>query len=193
MTRTTRSVRSTAEKSGTAPAGSFTFRSSGTPVHPSRGLGGSERREGVRPEGGAPEAGNSHVSAVALVSASAAMGIRGPTSPNASRNKGSNRMHSSRVLGVVALAAIIVAAVSFAVVDVTITDGCGAGPCRAGIPIVAITFAALGGLAALVSVIPAVSWIVEAIQTARHAGLDDDEELARAARVRRPALSEDDV
>lgn len=101
-------------------------------------------------------------------------------------------MHSSRVLGVIALVAILVAAVSFAVVDVTISDGCAGGPCNAGIPIVAITFAALGGLATLVSVIPAVSWIVDAIRTARHASHEDDEELARAARVR-PVHSEDDI
>ncbi len=101
-------------------------------------------------------------------------------------------MHSSRVLGVVALAAILVAAASFAIVDVTIADGCATGPCNAGIPVVAITFAALGGLAALVSVIPAVSWIVEAIRSARHASHEDDEVLARAARVR-AARSEEDV
>jgi len=102
-------------------------------------------------------------------------------------------MHSSRVLGVVALGAILVAAISFAVVDVTIADGCGDGPCKAGIPIIAITFAALGGLAALVSVIPAVTWIVDAIRTARHAGHEtDDAELARAVRPRR-APAEDDV
>lgn len=93
-------------------------------------------------------------------------------------------MHSSRVLGVVALTAILVAAVSFAVVDVSIASGCGAALCNAGIPIVAITFAALGALAALVSVIPAVSWIVEAIRTARAASHEDDRELARAARAR---------
>ncbi|HWH97542.1 MAG TPA: hypothetical protein VNS80_04175 [Pseudolysinimonas sp.] len=100
-------------------------------------------------------------------------------------------MHSSRVLGVVALTAILVAAVSFAVVDVTIADGCGASPCNGDIPIVAITFAALGGLSALVSVIPAVSWIVEAIRTARAASLEDDRELARAARARRAYVEED--
>lgn len=93
-------------------------------------------------------------------------------------------MHSSRVLGVVALAAILVAAVSFGVVDVTITDACGTATCNAGIPIIAITFAALGGLAALVSVIPAVSWIVEAIRSARAATHEDDHELARAVRSR---------
>jgi hypothetical protein len=93
-------------------------------------------------------------------------------------------MHSSRVLGVVALTAIVVAAISFAVVDVTIAAGCDEGPCNAGIPIVAITFAALGALAALVSVIPAVSWIVEAIRTARAASHEEDRELARAVRAR---------
>ncbi len=94
-------------------------------------------------------------------------------------------MHSSRVLGVVALTAILVAAISFTVVDVTIAEGCGAGACNAGIPIVAITFAAIGALAALVSVIPAVSWIVEAIRTARAASHEeDDRELARAVRAR---------
>lgn len=97
------------------------------------------------------------------------------------------RMHSPRVLGVIALCAILVAAVSFAVVDVSIADGCGAGPCNAGIPVVAITFAALGGLAALVSVVPAVGWIVEAIRTARAAQHDpeQDRELVRAHRERR--------
>ncbi|WP_309711384.1 hypothetical protein [Pseudolysinimonas sp.] len=93
-------------------------------------------------------------------------------------------MHSSRVLGVVALTAILVAAISFAVVDVTIAGGCGTAPCNSGIPIVAITFAALGCLAALVSVIPAVSWIVAAIRTARAASHEDDHELARAVRAR---------
>lgn len=101
-------------------------------------------------------------------------------------------MHSSRVLGVVALTAILVAAVSFAVVDVTIAGGCSAAPCNASIPIVAITFAALGCLAALVSVIPAVSWIVEAIRTARAASHEDDRELARAARAR-PVYQDDEL
>ena len=76
-------------------------------------------------------------------------------------------MQSTRVLGGVALVAILVAAVSFAVVDVTIADGCASAPCNAGIPIISITFAALGGLAALVSVIPAMTWLIEAIRDAR--------------------------
>lgn len=101
-------------------------------------------------------------------------------------------MHSSRALGVVALSAILVAAVSFAVVDVTIADGCGAAPCNVGIPVVAITFTALGCLAALVSVIPAVGWIVEAIRNARAASHEEDRELARAARAR-PVYPDEDL
>ena len=100
-------------------------------------------------------------------------------------------MHSSRVLGVVALGAILVAAISFAVVDVSISDGCGQGPCNGGIPVVAITFAALGGLAALVSVIPAVTWIVEAVRSARHSHPDADRELARAHRARQTFTDEE--
>jgi heme exporter protein D len=100
-------------------------------------------------------------------------------------------MHSSRVLGVVALGAIVVAAISFAVVDVTIADGCAANDCNAGIPLVAITFAALGALAALVSVVPAVGWIVETIRDARHVNPEHDRELARAARARR--IQNDDL
>lgn len=100
-------------------------------------------------------------------------------------------MHSTRVLGAVALVAILVAAISFAVVDVTIADGCGASPCNAGIPVISITFAALGGLAALVSVIPAVTWLVDAIRDARSPHPDADREVARAHRAR-PAPSDDD-
>lgn len=101
-------------------------------------------------------------------------------------------MHSPRVLGVIALSAILVAAISFAVVDVSIADGCGDGPCNAGIPVVAITFAALGGLAALVSVIPAVTWIVDAVRAARHSTPEVDRELARAHRPR-PTYSDEDL
>jgi hypothetical protein len=100
-------------------------------------------------------------------------------------------MHSSRLLGVIALGAIVVAAISFAVVDVTIADACNTTSCNAGIPPVAITFAALGGLAALVSIVPAVGWIVEAIRDARHSSPEHDRELARAARARRIAHDED--
>lgn len=92
-------------------------------------------------------------------------------------------MHAPRVLGVIALAAIVVAAISFGIVDVTIADGCGSGPCNSGIPIVAITFTALGALAVLVSILPAVSWIVDIVRGAR-ATNDDEQELARVARAR---------
>lgn len=101
-------------------------------------------------------------------------------------------MHSPRVLGVVALSAILVAAVSFAVVDVSVSDGCGNGPCTSGIPVVAITFAALGAIAALVSVIPAVAWIVEAVRGARHSHPEADRELARTHRAR-PTYSDEDL
>jgi len=100
-------------------------------------------------------------------------------------------MHSSRVLGMVALGAIVVAAISFAVVDVTIAGVCDATTCDAGIPLVAISFAALGALAALVSIVPAVGWIVEAIRDARHSSPEHDRELARAARARRIQHDED--
>lgn len=100
-------------------------------------------------------------------------------------------MHSPRVLGAIALSAILVAAISFAVVDVAIAGGCDGGPCNAGIPIVALTFAALGALAALVSVLPAVGWIVEAIRDAR-SHPEIDRELARAHRARRKAGDPDD-
>ena len=99
-------------------------------------------------------------------------------------------MHSSRVLGVVALCSIAVAAISFAVVDVTIADSCAADSCTSGIPLLAITFAALGALAALVSIVPAVGWIVEAIRDARHVSPESDHELARAARARRTHVDE---
>ena len=101
-------------------------------------------------------------------------------------------VHRLRLAVVIVLSAILVAAVSFAVVDVSIADGCGDGACNAGIPAVAITFAALGGLAVLVSVIPAVTWIVEAIRNARHPHPDVDRELARAHRPR-PTYSDEDL
>lgn len=100
-------------------------------------------------------------------------------------------MHSSRVLGVVALGSIIVAAISFAVVDVVVAGMCDTANCTAEIPIVAISFAALGALAALVSIVPAVGWIVEAVRDARHVSSQNDHELARAVRPRRTQVEED--
>jgi hypothetical protein len=99
-------------------------------------------------------------------------------------------VHSPRMLGMVALAALLVAAISFAIVDVTVGDRCAGPDCGAGIPIIAITFAALGVLAALVSIVPAVGWIVEAVRDARAASPEHDRELARAVRPR--ALYSDD-
>jgi hypothetical protein len=99
-------------------------------------------------------------------------------------------MRSSRGLGAVALGAIVIAAISFAVVDIT-AGGCDAS-CGADVPVVAITFAALGSLALLVSVLPAVTWIVEAVQSNRSASAEADRELARLARPSR-GIAEDDL
>ena len=101
-------------------------------------------------------------------------------------------MHSPRVLGVVALTALLVAAASFAIVDVTIGDRCDGAGCDAGIPVIAITFAALGVLAALVSIVPAVGWIVEAVRDARAHTPEHDRELARAVRSR-PVYPDDEL
>lgn len=97
-------------------------------------------------------------------------------------------MHSPRVLGAIALAAVVIAAISFGVVDVAISGGCDDAVCSSGVPVLAITFGALGALALLVSVLPAVTWIVEAVRENRHADHethhDADREAARAARRR---------
>ena len=99
-------------------------------------------------------------------------------------------MHSRQVLGAVALGAIVVAAISFAVVDSSIAaaNGCMGTPAPCddqAVPVVAITFSILGVLALLVSIVPAVTWIVAAIQvhhtTTQHSDLD----LARQHRARR--------
>ncbi|HEU0205808.1 MAG TPA: hypothetical protein VFQ74_03820 [Pseudolysinimonas sp.] len=105
-------------------------------------------------------------------------------------------MHSRRVLGAVALGAIVVAAISFGIVDVSIADAnncVGATVCTdESVPPVAVTFAALGALALLVSIIPMVQWIVEAIQTGRTSTRDADIEEAVLARRRTRALALDD-
>ncbi len=97
-------------------------------------------------------------------------------------------MHSRHVLGAVALGAIVVAAISFAVVDASIAaaNGCMGTPAPCddrAVPIVAITFSALGVLALLVSILPAVTWIAQAIHhsTTQHSDL----ELARRHRAHR--------
>lgn len=102
-------------------------------------------------------------------------------------------MHSSRVLGAVALASILIAAISFGVVDVAISGGCVDSPCSSGVPVLAITFAALGGLALLVSVLPAVTWIVDAVRANRPSNHDADRDAARAVRRRRPSALDEEL
>ena len=106
-------------------------------------------------------------------------------------------MHSRRVLGAIALGAVVIAAISFAVVDVSIAgaNGCvgTASPCAdRDVPVVAITFAALGVLALLVSILPAVTWIVEVFQQPRSPNHQADVEVARSAMRRRLVPADDD-
>ena len=105
-------------------------------------------------------------------------------------------MHSRRVFGAVALGAIVIAALSFGIVDVTIADanncvGAAVACADKTVPPVAITFAALGALALLVSILPTVQWILEAIQTGRTTNHDADIEEAVLARRRTRALVRD--
>ena len=100
-------------------------------------------------------------------------------------------MHSPRVLGLIALAAIAVAGVSFAVVDVSAANGCVAAACSGDIPVFAITFALLGAFAALVAVVPAVSWVVNALREAAKHDPESDRELTRAVRTRGRVFEED--
>jgi hypothetical protein len=97
----------------------------------------------------------------------------------------------------VALGAIVIAAVSFGIVDVSIADanGCvGADlPCAdETVPPIAVTFAALGALALLVSILPTVQWIIEAIHAGRITHRDVAIEEAVLARRRTRALAHDD-
>jgi hypothetical protein len=106
-------------------------------------------------------------------------------------------VHSRRVLGAVALGAIVIAAVSFGIVDVSIADAnncvAAAVTCsNESVPPVAVSFAALGALALLVSILPTVQWIVEAIKTGRTSSRDADIEEAVLARRRTRALAHDD-
>ena len=106
-------------------------------------------------------------------------------------------MHSRRVLGAVALGAIVIAAVSFGIVDVSIADandcvGSAVACADESVPPIAITFAALGALALLVSILPTVQWIIEAIHTVRTSNHDADIEEAVLARRRVRALAHDD-
>ena len=104
-------------------------------------------------------------------------------------------MHSRRVLGAVALGAIVVAAISFGIVDVSIADAnvcLGPSACAdETVPPIAISFAALGGLALLVSILPTVQWIVDAIHAGRTTNHDAEIEEAVLARRRTRALADD--
>jgi hypothetical protein len=92
---------------------------------------------------------------------------------------------SRRALGIFALVAVILAAISFAVVDVSIAtaDGCAgmSGPCADDtMPYAATVFASIGTVSLLLSVLPAISWFIGAIDHPHH---DVDIEPVRLARV----------
>ena len=105
------------------------------------------------------------------------------------RPLGDSIVHSRHVLGAVALGAIVVAAISFAVVDASIAaaNGCmGSVMCEEhAVPIVAVTFSVLGMMALLISIVPAVTWIVGAVQVHHTTTQHSDLELARRHRARR--------
>jgi hypothetical protein len=106
-------------------------------------------------------------------------------------------VHSRRVLGAVALGAIVVAAISFGIVDVSIADADGCVGVSAicadqPVPPVAISFAALGALSLLVSILPMVQWIVVAIHAGRTTHHDVAIEEAVLARRRKRSLVGDD-
>lgn len=105
-------------------------------------------------------------------------------------------MRSRHVLGAIALGAIVVAAISFAIADVAIASApCAVGGARCAEvapPLAAIAFAALGALALLVSVAPAVSWIVGVVQSTRHLPHEVEAEVARTAMPKRVAAAEED-
>lgn len=82
-------------------------------------------------------------------------------------------MFSRRALGIFALAAVVLAAISFAIVDVSIAnvnDCIGvSGPCAdTAMPTTALTFAIIGTVSLLLSVLPAISWFSGAIHHTNH-------------------------
>ena len=98
---------------------------------------------------------------------------------------------SRRALGILALAAVIVAAISFAVVDVSIADANGcvgvSGPCAdTTMPGVATTFAIIGTVSLLLSVLPAINWFIGAIH-------HPSRESELPMRVRRVAYEEEEL
>lgn len=103
-------------------------------------------------------------------------------------------MQSSRALGVFALCAVILAAIAFAAVDVTIANvnGCMgvSKPCTdTTMPGQAIGFAVIGTIALLASVLPAISWFINAIHHSQH---DADIEPMRVV-VARTSFDEDEL
>ena len=92
-----------------------------------------------------------------------------------------------------ALGAIVVAAISFGIVDVSIADADGCVGVSSictnhTVPPVAISFAALGALSILVSILPMVQWIVDSIHAGRTTHHDVAIEKAVLARRRTRAL-----
>jgi hypothetical protein len=104
-------------------------------------------------------------------------------------------VQSSRALGIFALCAVILSAISFAAVDVTIANanGClGASACAdESLPPLAIVYAIVGTISLLASVLPAITWLIDAIHHTRHdADIDMEIEPMRLALVSR--VVEDD-
>jgi hypothetical protein len=80
---------------------------------------------------------------------------------------------SRRALGIFALTAVILAAISFAVVDVSIANANGcvgvSGPCAdTRMPLMATSFAIIGTVALLLSVLPAIRWFAGAVHHPHH-------------------------
>ncbi|AYF98891.1 hypothetical protein D7I47_11925 [Protaetiibacter intestinalis] len=95
------------------------------------------------------------------------------------------------MLGAIALIAIVVAAISFAVVDVSTSaaNGCLDARTVCGeertVPPIAVVCAAIGALALLGGIVPAILWLVQTVsqhQTARHTDVDYSQ--GPSARVR---------
>jgi hypothetical protein len=104
---------------------------------------------------------------------------------------------STRALGIFALCAVILAAISFAAVDVTIANATGCeGVARAcadsALPAIAVACAAIGTAALLASIVPAFTWLVNAIHHTAHHDAEADLATARRA-VLRPAYEEDEL
>lgn len=103
-------------------------------------------------------------------------------------------MPSPRALGILALSAVVLAAISFAAVDVTIANASGcmgvSDPCTdSALPIPAVTFAIIGTIALLASVMPAITWFINAIHHSHH---DAEFESMRMVPVR-AAIEDDDL